>query len=532
MVPIGGKVFMKLLRWCEKCQLPLIGEKCDICGRAGNIIKPDIRPIFIQEKQMLEREFNCKLPFPLYYGASGWLYAMGGVIGRMSIKESRPSFSPTDFYKKTIKETHEMTIDEFKQKVVTANISSLSVQESEAIIFIKNIIKQFSDYKPVVAFSGGKDSTVSAALVQHAIGRATLFFGDTTIEFPDTYQYLNDFSKSDNYKIITQRPAKDFYKSAEELGPPSQSLRWCCTVVKASPLNSFLAQSPDHRLFFDGIRRRESHAREDYERVSGNKKSVNQIVARPILDWTTIDVWLYIWWRELEYNSLYDKGYGRAGCMHCPNNTKYDAYLTSIHFPEQQSRWASVLENFCVSQNSDIRISQKEKDFWVDYGWKHRLPHRGKNFVGKRCNWHTDRSEIVFDRPINANLVDFLVPTGNALVSNKDFILVTSDSTRLEGKIGNKKIRIKGSISRQIIKAINKYLNCFGCGACVGSCPVGAISMAEGKLKIDMEKCTKCESCLGSSFLGSGCVSLTYKSICNALLDINEVTGPVPQVHQ
>lgn len=37
---------------------------------------------------------------------------------------------------------------------------------------------------------------------------------------------------------------------------------------------------------------------------------------------------------------------------------------------------------------------------------------------------------------------------------------------------------------------------CVGCGTCVDVCPVGAISMKNGKAFIDQEKCTHCGKCL------------------------------------
>lgn len=36
---------------------------------------------------------------------------------------------------------------------------------------------------------------------------------------------------------------------------------------------------------------------------------------------------------------------------------------------------------------------------------------------------------------------------------------------------------------------------CLGCGACEATCPVGAISMVDGKFEIDQEKCVECGSC-------------------------------------
>ena len=38
---------------------------------------------------------------------------------------------------------------------------------------------------------------------------------------------------------------------------------------------------------------------------------------------------------------------------------------------------------------------------------------------------------------------------------------------------------------------------CVACGACEAQCPVGAISMGDGKCEIDAEKCIDCGSCAG-----------------------------------
>ena len=36
---------------------------------------------------------------------------------------------------------------------------------------------------------------------------------------------------------------------------------------------------------------------------------------------------------------------------------------------------------------------------------------------------------------------------------------------------------------------------CIGCGACVGTCPVNAISLDDGKAAINQDVCVKCGAC-------------------------------------
>ncbi len=44
---------------------------------------------------------------------------------------------------------------------------------------------------------------------------------------------------------------------------------------------------------------------------------------------------------------------------------------------------------------------------------------------------------------------------------------------------------------------------CVACGACEAQCPVGAISMEDGRFEIDPDKCSDCGCCAGTCPTGA-----------------------------
>lgn len=44
---------------------------------------------------------------------------------------------------------------------------------------------------------------------------------------------------------------------------------------------------------------------------------------------------------------------------------------------------------------------------------------------------------------------------------------------------------------------------CISCGACAGTCPVGAIAEGEGKFEIDAAACIDCGACEGGCPVGA-----------------------------
>ena len=58
-------------------------------------------------------------------------------------------------------------------------------------------------------------------------------------------------------------------------------------------------------------------------------------------------------------------------------------------------------------------------------------------------------------------------------------------------------------LKEDIIMAFVINDTCVGCGACESQCPVGAISMGDGKMEIDPNTCINCGSCAGCCPVGA-----------------------------
>ena len=112
----------------------------------------------------------------------------------------------------------------------TANESALRELENEAIKFIQQVVADYPRRLPIVSFSGGKDSAVVSFLVRKALktDKVLHIFGDTTIEYPDTYRYVTQFrNENPHIPFKVPRCEQDWFTMCDALEPPSRILRWC-----------------------------------------------------------------------------------------------------------------------------------------------------------------------------------------------------------------------------------------------------------------------------------------------------------------
>ena len=302
------------VHWCKKCKVPIIYTinqidkgHCPICSSETKYMTKDIRPVFPEEKLllelMLEEEPNT------YKNSSVW-----ASNSRYYIDGKAKNFSNA-FYKTANTEKLINQLAKYKDKIsyeffdqniylfCKANRNRLNSLISEASDFIRDVSSNYDDEKLVISFSGGKDSTVTDDIVKKALSNPSIvtIFGNTTLEFPTTIEYAERYRKDHPHSIfqIAKNDEQVFMDVCEDIGPPARMMRWCCSMFKTGPISRILnSLYRDQRILtFYGIRKAESVTRSKYNRVEGDSESVKiqkQTVASPIFFWTDIDVWLYI----------------------------------------------------------------------------------------------------------------------------------------------------------------------------------------------------------------------------------------------
>lgn len=525
--------------WCSNCNIPNYDKVCSCCNSEGKYVGTDIRPVFPEERLLLEVLLGEPFKFAdkSVWNTSGNNYIVDGKKIKFSIKDVIEKSNTKEIIK-ILKENKEENnkysngfIDNrFIKMFVESNRLRLNYIMNEAIEYIKEIAKQYNDDSMFVSFSGGKDSTVTSDIVMKALGRENIIhiYGDTTLENPTTAVYIDRFKKIHNKTpmLVAKNKEQDFNELCKVIGPPSRMMRWCCTIFKTGAITRKIDSTFRDKkevLTFQGIRRNESAARNKYDRESKNSKISKQLAVSPIIDWLEFDIWLYLISNKVDFNDAYKLGFSRVGCWCCPNNSSWSEFLSAIYMEEKYDKFHSILLDFAKN------IGKPDPEEYIrSGGWKARQGGNGleysKNAVleFKPCALMENTINFELSKNVDENLYELFKPFGtiNYTIGNKRlgevYILnrVTNEPIlKISGRIGQRNLKVtvvkfKGMFkdmktSEMLIKnQITKYQTCIGCLACESHCKHNAIKISnigvnkELKYKIDEKKCVGCLECV------------------------------------
>lgn len=224
--------------------------------------------------------------------------------------------------------------------------------EMDSLKLIRKNMYWGSQHDFKILSSGGKDSSVVTYLVRQVNKDVQIIFNNTTLDCADTYLHMKSL---DN--VYTINPKEGFYQWRERLNfVPTRFARSCCNEFKEGAMIKDLPKENKY-LFFMGMRNEESNTRSSYDDEWVNEKWEGRdwLAILPIRKWAEEDVWLYILWRNVEYNPKYHKGYSRCGCnVACPFYSKSTWVLDKYWYPKAYERWQNILEEDFVKNNKDL----------------------------------------------------------------------------------------------------------------------------------------------------------------------------------
>ena len=408
------------------------------------------------------------------------------------------------------------------------------VEKNRAIIeqlaqdTIKKIYNTFVEYQKkvdvfYVAFSGGKDSIVTLDLVQRALPHNSfkVLFGDTGMEFPDTYKTVEEVKKvcaENEIEFLTSRSQYEPDYTWSKFGPPATVHRWCCSVHKTSPqiivLRDVLGKPDFTGMAFIGVRASESLSRSEYDYVSLGEKHKGQYSCNPILEWNSAELYAYIYLQQLYLNEAYKKGNRRAGCLVCPRAAERNEYMARICYPAQ---FNALMDKVRDMYSHNFRTEDKLEEFIRNGGWKARKNGRD---LPLKIDYKEKRDAHFFQITVDSPKTDWRewIKTIGVIKNDSSPYLIDFRGSEYQFEIveANDCLKVRYDIAlakkaplfTKLLKNVfRKTACCIGCKECEADCHRGMIHMRDGKVTI-AEGCVHCSQC---HKVDKGC--LIYKSL-------------------
>lgn len=409
--------------------------------------------------------------------------------------------------------------------MVEKNKDILEKLVQETIKKVYNTYIEYQDKVDVfyVAFSGGKDSVVTLDIVQRALphNKFKVLFGDTGMEFPDTYTIVDELKNQcadQGIEFITARSNLLPSDSWKKFGPPATVTRWCCSVHKTAPqvlcLREVTGKSNFTGMAFIGVRASESLSRSEYDYVSLGEKHKGQYSCNPILEWNSAELFLYIYSEDILLNEAYKKGNRRAGCLVCPRAAEKNDYMARTWYTKEFDVLVDAIKStYRKSFPSETQL----EEFVANGGWKARKNGRD---IDVQMNYVEDNKKkydsIRITKP-KTPWKEWMKTIGvlmndtspyKILFRNELFEIEVIESDEVIEVFYPNYLQKHNPLFVKLLKNVfRKAACCVQCRECEADCHNGYVNMLNGNFFIN-DKCIHCAQC---HKVEKGC--LVYKSL-------------------
>jgi len=252
----------------------------------------------------------------------------------------------------------------------TRRLDHIRALEAEAIHVMREVAAELE--RPVLLFSGGKDSIVLMRLAEKAFRPGHFPFPtmhvDTGHNFPEVIEFRDRLVEQLGERLIVAsvQESIDSGRAVEETGPrASRNRLQTVTLLDAIAEHGFDAA-------FGGARRDEERARakerifsfrddfgqwdpkaqrpEIWNIYNGRVRRGEHVRVFPISNWTELDVWEYILAEELEVPSIYlaheRKVFERDGMLYAPG--EWTEFLPGEQLFTESVRYRTVGDMSCT----------------------------------------------------------------------------------------------------------------------------------------------------------------------------------------
>lgn len=276
--------------------------------------------------------------------------------------------------------------------------------------------------RPIVAWSGGKDSTVLLYFVLKQMPDIDVVWVNTGVEYPECVNFIMRLTNEWGIKLHIARPEITFWQVIEKYGYPffgkgnsrgywfnrvnlwkrkgkkelariieiSKASTECCRILKEKPADKvYKALGVDCIILGNIVE--ESHQRfliwakkGDYFYSSSEKRWK----AWPLSIWTEQDIWKAHQIYNIPHSEIYDKGHRRNGCWPCLMDIKFpDNHLRSLRETHPKLWHFLIWEKGIGEVILALKLGLRKEEI-----------EQNKEFLRKRVAFYIEQRPCFFDK--------------------------------------------------------------------------------------------------------------------------------------